>query len=62
MTCTITLGFAHVLVVGVIGAACLLVGMVIGGNSRTPDEDAERTEIDNDQSPRPPSDPGIRLW
>jgi hypothetical protein len=35
MTCTITLGFAHVLVVGVIGAVCLLVGMVIGANSRT---------------------------
>lgn len=44
--------------------AGVILGMVLVGfahSSRRAD-DAERSELDNDQTPRPPQDPGIRLW
>jgi hypothetical protein len=43
MICTVTIGFAQILVAGIFGAICLMAGLVIGANSRGREE---RNEMD----------------
>jgi hypothetical protein len=49
MICTVTIGFAQILVAGVFGAICFMAGLMIGANSRDRHErstdDSEPTGI-----------------